>query len=79
MPTCSLCSETIGRDQLDSSSRGVLRHLGLGDLPVTNVFSAVQCDRCGIWLCNDCISRKVPKLGSGELRHSGCGGTFRSP
>jgi hypothetical protein len=40
---------------------------------------AWQCDRCGRWICNDCILPFVLKSHGRRMRHRTCGGVFKAP
>ncbi|WKX11568.1 hypothetical protein [Streptomyces sp. NL15-2K] len=47
-----------------------------------NLLSATeawQCDRCGRWICNDCILPLVIRSRARRMRHRGCGGVFKAP
>lgn len=90
MTQCVKCGQRIASEEMESR-QDVLHNLGVGepgrstpelDLLMRTIASATQawqCDRCGGWLCNACVTSSTIRDGAGIDRHIGCGGNFRAP
>ena len=42
------------------------------------IMTARQCDRCGEWICNSCVTEKCVNYDVSVIEHY-CGGTFKAP
>jgi hypothetical protein len=88
MATCALCGKQIPAQEIESQN-SVLDLLGVGKgkpSPLDDIYrstasatQAWQCDRCGQWLCNSCVTRNIIEQQASGLQHSNCGGMFRAP
>ncbi len=84
MPNCAACGKSIPYRDMQSK-RGPFGGHGSDDIiaamgaDMSAATSAWKCDRCGDWICNDCVCSLVVGHQAGGIQHSNCGGTFRSP
>jgi hypothetical protein len=46
---------------------------------LSSAMEAWRCDRCGRWICNECILPFVIKSRARKMRHRDCGGIFKAP
>jgi len=90
METCTRCGKSIPPEQTVNGQEA-LGKIGLGHGSLLDELTrfvgasiqACKCDRCGAWVCNDCAKTGLGVLPegtfTGDIPHTGCGGTFRPP
>lgn len=82
---CGRCGRRVPPDQTKSRYDAIVTELGaVGQLDeqARNVASAMEawkCDRCGRWICNECILPFVIRSRARKMRHKTCGGIFLAP
>ncbi len=90
--SCCICGKIIYEDEEINKQKSLsplARALGpeLSRDWINNVFCpdimtgvAMRCNRCGEWVCSDCIERRTLDQGmAGMIQHTNCGGMFVKP
>ena len=84
MTNCSLCGKSIcakemEKDVLGPALAGLPRFENVRFMPNIVQGLAMQCNRCGIWICSRCAKKTALDAGAGMIKHSDCGGMFETP
>jgi hypothetical protein len=73
MVTCGFCGKGVPEQQMQGGLPGIKF------MPMLLYNEAMKCDRCGVWMCAECVSNKAAESMGGPIRHPTCGGMFLRP
>ena len=83
--SCALCHRALDQDECvaGEAARGLARAMGDNPVPGARQYvpdvlapTAMRCDRCGTWICNDCAVEFAMAAHVGQIVHKDCGGLF---
>ena len=82
MTTCMMCYKQIPQQEMRKSVLGdIFGMMGESAKTMPNLMEeiAMKCNRCGVWICNNCAVRTATEQSAGMIQHADCGGMFETP